>query len=109
MSFGVPVTPEDSSSKHYNTKKDVKVFNAKITRNTFDDNFDDQVKDLMIRNFGHMIDILDFNISCDICGKESKERRDFLRTLCDKCHNYYDYCVHHETPNKCPLKECQKH
>lgn len=80
-----------------------------ITRPTFDNKFDQEITDHLLEKFKDCeITNVDLNIMCDVCGKESKERNDFIRCLCDKCKNYYDYCNNHENPEKCPLTCCSK-
>jgi hypothetical protein len=81
--------------------------NITFTRSKFDNSFDDEIKERVLEHFKDCeITNISSCIVCDVCGKQSKERNDFIRSLCDKCNYYYDYCNHHELPKKCPLKLC---
>lgn len=88
----------------------LKQISITVKRTTFDDNLDVEfAKDLQQKlPLGDAF--LGVRIKCDVCELlvESNKRPDIIRRLCDKCNFYYDFCVTHPQPTKCPLcyKEC---
>jgi hypothetical protein len=86
------------------TDKTTKYVFVNCLRKTFDDNIDTQVAE-RLRECLPEGTKLTLKIGCDICKSlfDPNERVKILRQKCDKCDFYYDFCVEHPQPDKCPL------